>query len=254
MIKTADMITWSDIIEPTVYADKIDVTNGQLSVRQIGEAFNLDSYAEDNNGNNIITDKVTACVDKVQIADNLQLLDSDKIPKAWKTAIDANGKLVQNHLSYIKKGDGVNNLDSVVREENMDQKLLFLTVTYTNISEEELNHMLYLGTLIALSKQNDGTYTIYMPGTEAGEDYDYYISDSVAKTAEMTYSSVQDDYGNGKNYIPSLKPGESVQVNMAWIVNEKDIKNLYLNLNGTGGCYEITENMCHTGVVYVGKE
>lgn len=39
MIKTADMITWSDIIEPTVYADKIDVTNGQLSVRQIGEAF-----------------------------------------------------------------------------------------------------------------------------------------------------------------------------------------------------------------------
>jgi len=251
MIKTADMITWSDIIEPTVYADKIDVTNGQLPVRQIGEAFNLDSYAEDNNGNNITTDKVTACVDKVQIADNLQLLDSDKIPKVWKTAVDANGKLVQNHLSYIKKGDGVNNLDSVVREENMDQKLLFLTVTYTNISEEELNHMLYLGTLIALSKQNDGTYTIYMPGTEAGEDYDYYISDSVAKTAEMTYSSVQDDYGNGKNYIPSLKPGESVQVNMAWIVNEKDIKNLYLNLNGTGGCYEITENMCHTGVVYV---
>ena len=197
---------------------------------------------------------MTACVDKIQIADNLQLLDSDKIPKVWKTAVDANGKLVQNHLSYIKKGDGVNNLDSVVREENMDQKLLFLTVTYTNISEEELNHMLYLGTLIALSKQNDGTYTIYMPGTEAGEDYDYYISDSVAKTAEMTYSSVQDDYRNGKNYIPSLKPGESVQVNMAWIVNEKDIKNLYLNLNGTGGCYEITENMCHTGVVYVGKE
>ena len=254
MIKTADMTTWSDIIEPTVYADKIDVTNGQLPVRQIGEAFNLDSYAEDNNGNNIITDKVTACVDKVQIADNLQLLDSDKIPKAWKTAVDANGKLVQNHLSYMKKGDGVNNLDSVVREENVDQKLLFLTVTYTNTSEEELNHMLYLGTLIALSKQDDGTYTVYMPGTEAGEDYDYYTSDSVAKTAEMTYCSVQDDYGKGMNYIPSIKPGESVQVNMAWIVNEKDIKNLYLNLNGTGGCYEITENMCHTGVVYVGKE
>lgn len=255
MIKTADMTTWSDNIDSTVYADKIAlVTNGQLPVRQIGEAFNLDSYAKDNNGNNITTDKVTACVDKVQITDNLQLLDSDKIPKAWKTAVDANGKLVQNHLSYIKKGDGVNNLDSVVREENMDQKLLFLTVTYTNISEEELNHMLYLGTLIALSKQDDGTYTVYMPGTEAGEDYDYYTSDSVAKTAEMTYCSVQDDYGQGKNYIPSLKPGESVQVNMAWIVNEKDIKNLYLNLNGTGGCYEITENMCHTGVVYVGNE
>ena len=38
MIKTADMITWSHI-EPTVYADKVDVTNGQLPVRQIGEVL-----------------------------------------------------------------------------------------------------------------------------------------------------------------------------------------------------------------------
>ena len=254
MIKTADMTAWSDIIDPTVYADKKSLVNGQLPVHQIGETFNLESHAEDNNGNYINTDKVTVRVDKIKVADDLQLLDNDKIPDAWKTAVDANGKLVQNHLSYMKKGDGVNNLDSVVREENMNQKLLFTTVTYTNTSEEELNHMIYMGTLIALSKQDDGTYTIYMPGTEAGTDYDYYISDGVAKTAEMTYCSVQDDYGKGKNYIPSLKPGESVQVNMAWIVNEKDIKNLYLNLNGTGGCYEITENMCHTGVVYVGKE
>ena len=29
---------------------------------------------------------------------------------------------------------------------------------------------------------------------------------------------------------------------------------MYLNLNDTGGCYEISERMCHTGVVYVGKE
>lgn len=117
----------------------------------------------------------------------------------------------------------------------------------------DMLEMIYMGTLIALSKQDDGTYTIYMPGTEAGTDYDYYISDGVAKTAEMTYCSVQDDYGNGKNYIPSLKPGESVQVNMAWIVNEKDLENLYLNLNDTGGPYEISEDMRHTGVVYVGK-
>lgn len=254
MIKTADMTAWSDIIDPTVYADKKSLVNGQLPVHQIGETFNLESHAEDNNGNYINTDKVTVRVDKIKVADDLQILDNDKIPDAWKTAVDANGKLVQNHLSYMKKGDGVNNLDSVVREENMNQKLLFTTVTYTNTSEEELNHMIYMGTLIALSKQDDGTYTIYMPGTEAGTDYDYYISDGVAKTAEMTYCSVQDDYGKGKNYIPSLKPGESVQVNMAWIVNEKDLENLYLNLNDTGGCYEISERMCHTGVVYVGKE
>ena len=107
MIKTADMTAWSDIIDPKVYADKRLVVNGQLPVHQIGETYNLESYAEDNNGNYINTDKVTVCVDKMQVADDLQLLDSDKIPKAWKTAVDANGKLVQNHLSYMKKGYGV---------------------------------------------------------------------------------------------------------------------------------------------------
>ena len=131
MIKTADMTAWSDIIDPTVYADKKSLVNGQLPVHQIGETFNLESHAEDNNGNYINTDKVTVRVDKIKVADDLQILDNDKIPDAWKTAVDANGKLVQNHLSYMKKGDGVNNLDSVVREENMNQKLLFTTVTYT---------------------------------------------------------------------------------------------------------------------------
>ncbi len=253
MIKTADMTAWSDIIDPTVYADKRLVVNGQLPVHQIGETYNLESYAEDNNGNYINTDKVTVCVDKMQVADDLQLLDSEKfrMPGRRQSMQTENG--TESFILY-EKGDGVNNLDSVMREENVDQKLLFLTVTYTNTSEEELNHMLYLGTLIALSKQDDGTYTIYMPGTESGTDYDYYISDGVAKTAEMTYCSVQDDYSNGKNHIPSLKPGESVQVNMAWIVNEKDLENLYLNLNDTGGPYEISEDMRHTGVVYVGEE
>lgn len=42
MIKTADMTAWSDIIDPTVYADKKSLVNGQLPVHQIGETFNLD--------------------------------------------------------------------------------------------------------------------------------------------------------------------------------------------------------------------
>ena len=113
--------------------------------------------------------------------------------------------------------------------------------------------MLYIGDL-ALIRHKNGKYHIYNAMEQSGDGYDRVSWDGVAHTAEMTYSSVREDYGNGGNYISSLKPGESIQVNMAWIVNEKDIKNLYLNLNGTGGCYEITENMCHTGVVYVGNE
>ena len=73
--------------------------------------------------------------------------------------------------------------------------------------------------------------------------------DGVARTAEMTYNSISEDYGNGGNYISSLKPGESIQVNMAWIVNENDLNNMYLNLNGDGAAYEFSDSMLKTGLV-----
>ena len=65
----------------------------------------------------------------------------------------------------------------------------------------------------------------------------------------QTYNSISEDYGNGGNYISSLKPGESIQVNMAWIVNENDLNNMYLNLNGDGAAYEFSDSMLKTGLV-----
>ena len=65
----------------------------------------------------------------------------------------------------------------------------------------------------------------------------------------MTYMSVTEDYGNGDNYISSLNPSESIQVNMAWIVNENDLDNMYLNLNGDGAAFEFSESMLSVGVV-----
>ena len=43
--------------------------------------------------------------------------------------------------------------------------------------------------------------------------------------------------------------GESIQVNMAWIVNENDLNNMYLNLNGDGAAYEFSDSMLKTGLV-----
>ena len=108
--------------------------------------------------------------------------------------------------------------------------------------------MLYIGTLLLMDHE-DGAYQIYDPTEQSGDDYDRVIWDGVARTAEMTYSSVSEDYGNGENYITSLKPGESIQVNMAWIVNENDLNNMYLNLSGDGAAYEFSDSMLKTGLV-----
>ena len=36
---------------------------------------------------------------------------------------------------------------------------------------------------------------------------------------------------------------------MAWIVNENDLDNMYLNLNGDGVAFEFSESMLSVGVV-----
>lgn len=162
------------------------------------------------------------------------------------------GRLISNNLSYIKAGDGVSTLDQIVKTESVKQKLVYTTVTYTNETDSELNHILYLGNLVLLNHQN-GKYKIYDPEERNGSGYDRVEGDSVARIGEMGYSSVKEEYGNGGNYIPSLKPGESIQIEMAWIVNESNLGDMYLDLQGEGGTYSISETMKNTGVVYIGK-
>ena len=53
--------------------------------------------------------------------------------------------------------------------------------------------------------------------------------------------------------ISSIKPDESVQLNMAWIVNENDLENLYLNVTGDGASYEFSENILKNGLVDIRK-
>ena len=251
VIETAGLYTWSEMVSPEeALGEELlnSIEDDKLPVHQIGEAFNVSASGEDSDGNYIIEDRISVRVDSVQVADNLQLLDQNILPEEWIDAVGADGKLANNTLSYIKSGDGVDTVDEIVKTESVKQKLVYATVTYTNTSDEEIYHMLYLGTLMLMNHE-DGMYQIYMPEEQSGDDYDYVIWDGVARTAEMRYNSVSEDYGNGGNYISSLKPGESIQVNMAWIVNENDLDHMYLNLDGGGAAYEFSDWVLKTGVV-----
>ena len=228
------------------------VSEDKLKVYKIGEDFTLSASGEDKDGNNIVNDKISAHVDSVQTADDLKLLNGADLPEEWENVINSNGKLVKNKVSYIKSGDGVNSVDRVIKTENVNQKLVYATVTYTNNSDQEIKHMLYIGNL-ALIRHENGEYHIYNAMEQSGNGYDRVSWDGVAHTAEMTYSSVREDYGNGGNYISSLKPGESIQVNMAWIVNEDNLADMYLNLDGEGGAYDFGEGMLEAGVVDIRK-
>lgn len=254
MIATKDMYSWSDFVstEPETETREMvtSVSSDELKLWKTGEEFKIypDVSAEDENGNSIESADVSVKVDSVQISDDLSLLDENKIPEEWKKAVGEDGKLVENQLSYIKTGDGVEALDEVVKTENVKQKLVFVTATYKNNSEVTLNHILYLGNLMLL-KAKDDTYQLYIENEQSGDNYDCIHSSSVAKAFEMDYYSVQEAYGNGGNYISALKPGESIQVEMAWIVDENQLSNMYLNLSGNGSSSEFVDSTLETGIV-----
>ena len=256
MVKTAGMPTWSeDMIAEKIENDDDEIITSvnekELPVYQIGDTFDLNAIGEDTNGE-YLTKTISAKVDSIQIADDLQLLEPDKIPEEWTEAIGADGKLSANTLNYVKSGDGINSLDEIVKSEAVNQKLVYATVTYTNNSDEEIDHMLYLGALLTMTKEN-GRVQIYVPTEQSGDGYDRITWDGMAKTGEMVYYNVSENYGNGGNYISSIKPDESVQLNMAWIVNENDLENLYLNVTGDGASYEFSENILKNGLVDIRK-
>ena len=127
MVKTAGMPTWSeDMIAEKIENDDDEIITSvnekELPVYQIGDTFDLNATGEDTNGE-YLTKTISAKVDSIQIADDLQLLEPDKIPEEWTEAIGADGKLSANTLNYVKSGDGINFLDEIVKSEAVNQKL-----------------------------------------------------------------------------------------------------------------------------------
>lgn len=253
MVKTGEAYTWSSylcdaVVEGGDTEINTIVAEDELKIRKVGDAIEIDAMGEDASGEHLDISGITVRLDEIQISDDLSLLDGKNIPEEWQSATRSDGKLLDRTFSYIKAGDGVESIDEIVRTESVRQKLVYARVTYENPTETKINHMLYLGALARL-RHEDGKYKMYWETT--GDDYDKCIIDGVKHSPEMAYSSVREDYGNGGNYIPNLKPGESVQVEMAWLVDERDLDDIYLDLTGTGGYVQFTEEELESGLFKV---
>ena len=254
MIETKGLLTWSDMVIPAAEGVKLknEIAEDKFTISNIGNTIPIGTMYKYVTGRTDIAGSISVCVEDVQIFDDLSILDSNSIPEDWKNAVSDDGKLKQNNLFYVKAGDGETSLDKVVNEESVNQKLVYANVIYTSNSDSELKNIQYICDLVTMKHEN-GYYRIYTPSEEPGNGYDYYIGDGVARTGEMTYYSADEEYRNGANYISSLQPGESIQIAMAWIVNEEDLENMYLSFNSDGDAYEFSDSMLKAGLVYIGK-
>ena len=142
-------------------------------LHEIGEEFSVSSSAADISGEWIITNDIMVKVTDVQIGDDLSLLEkTEGITDDIKKAVDEEGKLLPQKLQYVKKGDGIETLDEIVKTETVARKLVYVTLEYTNTGKDELKDLLYFCGFLGLKEEN-GIYTIYQKAVaDESEDWD----------------------------------------------------------------------------------
>ena len=243
MVSTGDIEDWNTYIqmqngeltegEGSVAVSEEHDTGKLQHIYTIGEDIRKDSTsAQDTEGNEIESKDMSVKVDQIQVADDLSVLDTKYIPDIWKNVTDEDGKLKDNEASYVKRGDGVNTLDEVVRTKKFPAKLVYATLTFTNQGDQDLKNIHYYIEM-ALLDQTENGYQRYDYEAQSGEDYDYAEwNGALSMDGGMQYYECQNDIG--KNYISSLAAGESTQVKVAWIVNEEDLGRMYLEVSGSG--------------------
>lgn len=243
MLVTEGMLKWSGFLEPKVYRNEsiYEVRDNKIKTLHIGDTVEICAP----HGDSGATTEVSVSLDRLVVADDFDMLQKEFIPEEWYDLLDEDGKLRRNHLCYVKRGNGINTLDKVVGESYVNQKIVYATLTYTNLSNVKANQLMYHGNLLYI-KHEDKKCKFYEPFGQ-GKGYDYILADGLPGGHWWSYFRDEKDQVNESNYIESLEAGESIQVELAWIVNENDLKNLYLNVNDSTN-KEYSESMTSIGI------
>lgn len=246
--------TWTDYLaslteaEETPEFSETAVDKSRLSnTHAVGESFT--AYADASGVSRSLEVKVS----DVQICDDINLLDTAKLEQdeiaELNKVTDESGNLLTTELSYVKWGDGVDSLSEVVKTKEVEQKLIYATVEYTNPNDFELNDVLFNAGLVKM-KEDGNVMRMYFG--ETGDDWDGVQYSGPAMYREMWYYDVHGGE-RGNNYITKIGAGETVTVHMAWVVPEEELPYCYLNLDTFGGCYEFSDTSLALGYVDINK-
>ncbi len=133
----------------------------------------------------------------------------------------------------------MNTLNEIVDSRQVDRKLVYVTLEYTNTGSEDMEDVLFAPSLLRL-KEQDGNYVIFdgeLPEADSAWDR---AADVSYTGGEMDYYDVQEGE-SGKNYIAELKAGETKTVHVGFFVNEEELPYLFLSVDTQGGGFEFTD-------------
>ena len=210
------------------------VESNMADAHEIGESFQV-SFLDFGGGHRDgpfvdLTVKVTdiSVRDDYGALRDLQYLDQD-----WASRVDENGKLPTADYDFVVYGDGVNTPSIATTATLPDQQLYMVaaTVEIVNNTDETVRYAGYSGKLLSIAETADG-WTVTEPEPEdPSVGYDDGYCTGGGRLFDMRYWDLRAENDGGGNAITDLAPGESVTIQMGFIVSECQLGDLWFFMN-----------------------
>lgn len=207
----------------------------------IGESFPIENFSFE------VEKGLSAKISDVKISDDLSLLNPSYIEDDMRKEVDENGKLRPATIQYVKYGD-MDCLSEVVKSREAPQKLAYVTIEYTNTTKKEMKDVLIFGDMLYIHENNGQMQVVWEEEPDSQDQWQQAVNHGMSDDWEMQYYDIRGGERNN-NYIPSIKPGETVTVHMAWVVKEEELGHMYVSLDPCGGGYAFFDSSLKTGYV-----
>ncbi|MDA1535701.1 MULTISPECIES: anti-sigma factor [Bacillus] len=176
-------------------------------------------------------------IEKVEVFDSIKGFKQENFNEmglgilSKNQALDQEGQLIPYRRDVYKLGNGKDSIHKLVETKLVNPKFVYLKTTVKNIGKEETEEIYMTPSIKVLEdKGNAWKY--------AGKDG---IAEKNIMTGEVDYL---EPHGDGKSFynIGSIRPGQTVKVNLGYFVDEDKLDSIFLDAfhyRGNGG----TENM-----------
>ncbi|MGF9832248.1 DUF4367 domain-containing protein [Bacillus anthracis] len=181
--------------------------------------------------------QVEYVIEKVEVFDSIKDFKKENFYEmglgilSRNQALDQAGQLLPYRRDEYKLGNGKDSIDRLVDSKLVHPKFVYLTTTVKNIGKKSTEEI-YMHPSIKLLKSEANAWN-------------YAEKDGIAEknimTGEVDYL---EPHGDGKSFynIGSIRPGETVKVNLGYFVDEDKLDSIFLDAFRYSG-FSGTENM-----------
>lgn len=201
---------------PVNYAEHDNTELSELNLCSVGDTLGI--------GDTQLT------VDSLRVQDNFEGIDTDCIglPADYSSYLDENGRITGERI-LIRRGDGINTLDSEISRESVTRKVIVMELTGKNKSDHEINLLINPKMFLI---EGDKTVSPSEPA-EDGCYYEYTTADDL-DSDDLQFSYYADSGKRDKNSV-YLSAGESTKIRLAFIADADKLDGLYFDMDSPNG-------------------